>query len=146
MNAQRPRLGAAAARAIRCEIQVTPLADVCLTLLIIFMVVTPLMDRDVLLPRTDRPDKLDGRPITITLFFTAPVRVRPGDDGARLSLDEFCRWTATLDGAEGNRTFLVRADSRLGFAPVRETLSCLGSAGHRAVAIAAERKPRSGGL
>jgi biopolymer transport protein TolR len=41
----------------RCEINVTPLVDVCLVLLIIFMVVTPMIVERVELPRTARPDE-----------------------------------------------------------------------------------------
>lgn len=41
----------------RCEINVTPLVDVCLVMLIIFMVVTPMIVERVQLPRTDRPDE-----------------------------------------------------------------------------------------
>jgi biopolymer transport protein TolR len=41
---------------IRSEINVTPLVDVVLVLLIIFMVVTPMMvSRDVQLPETQNP-------------------------------------------------------------------------------------------
>ena len=44
---------------IQSDINVTPLVDVCLVLLIIFMVVTPLLQNgvSVQLPQTDNPDK-----------------------------------------------------------------------------------------
>src|ERR1019366_8952621 len=41
----------------RCDINVTPLVDVCLVMLIIFMVVTPMIVERVQLPRTARPDE-----------------------------------------------------------------------------------------
>ncbi len=41
----------------RCDINVTPLVDVCLVMLIIFMVVTPMIVERVRLPRTERPDE-----------------------------------------------------------------------------------------
>src|SRR5512146_1737691 len=43
----------------KSEINVTPLVDVMLVLLIIFMVVTPMLQKGkaVLLPKTDHPDK-----------------------------------------------------------------------------------------
>jgi biopolymer transport protein ExbD len=41
----------------RCDINVTPLVDVCLVMLIIFMVVTPMIVDRVELPRTARPDE-----------------------------------------------------------------------------------------
>ncbi len=44
---------------LQSDINVTPLVDVCLVLLIIFMVVTPMLQKgvDVQLPTTDNPDK-----------------------------------------------------------------------------------------
>ena len=44
---------------MKSDINVTPLVDVCLVLLIIFMVVTPMLQKGkaVMLPQTERPDK-----------------------------------------------------------------------------------------
>lgn len=42
---------------LRSDINVTPLVDVCLVMLIIFMVVTPMIVDRVELPRTDKPDE-----------------------------------------------------------------------------------------
>jgi biopolymer transport protein TolR len=41
----------------RCDINVTPLVDVCLVILIIFMVITPMIVERVQLPRTAQPDE-----------------------------------------------------------------------------------------
>ena len=41
---------------LRAEINVTPLVDVCLVLLIIMMVVTPLMHAPVELPKAQEPE------------------------------------------------------------------------------------------
>jgi biopolymer transport protein TolR len=41
----------------RCDINVTPLVDVCLVMLIIFMVVTPMIVERVQLPRTAQPEE-----------------------------------------------------------------------------------------
>lgn len=45
---------------VRSDINVTPLVDVCLVLLIIFMVVTPMLQTgvDVAMPETDKPEKV----------------------------------------------------------------------------------------
>jgi len=50
--------------AVKSDINVTPLVDVCLVLLIIFMVVTPMLQKgvDVALPETARPEKMPEGP------------------------------------------------------------------------------------
>src|SRR5215813_5917651 len=47
-------------KGVRSDINVTPLVDVCLVLLIIFMVVTPMLQKgvNVALPETPSPEKM----------------------------------------------------------------------------------------
>src|SRR4029079_5578433 len=54
---------------IRSEINVTPLVDVCLVLLIIFMVVTPMMMAEVKvdLPRTSRATSMAAQSTQLTV-------------------------------------------------------------------------------
>ncbi|MFQ5701786.1 MAG: ExbD/TolR family protein, partial [Acidobacteriota bacterium] len=61
---------------IKSEINVTPLVDVVLVLLIIFMVVTPMLQkgRPVQLPETSNPSALpeDDTELLISVAFTGP--------------------------------------------------------------------------
>ncbi|HEV3455006.1 MAG TPA: biopolymer transporter ExbD, partial [Thermoanaerobaculia bacterium] len=56
---------------VRSQINVTPLVDVCLVLLIIFMVVTPMLQKgvDVALPETHQPEKMpeNSKQLTVSI-------------------------------------------------------------------------------
>src|SRR6266700_1960770 len=74
-------------RGVKSDINVTPLVDVVLVLLIIFMVVTPLLHRgkDVRLPRartTDETKMPDALVISVTSDRTVWVETSPVTGGA----------------------------------------------------------------
>src|SRR5947208_15119347 len=71
LNPQSPR------GAIRSEINVTPLVDVCLVLLIIFMVVTPLIQAGVKvdLPKTAKSRPMPGQEEQLTVTIREDGRV-----------------------------------------------------------------------
>jgi biopolymer transport protein ExbD len=105
---------------VRPVINVTPLVDVVLVLLIIFMVVAPQLEQDVsvVLPGVFNADP-EGQP-------ASPFKVsvpRPGEyyyEAQRYDLDGI---TATLEAehaADPLRRLLLRADARLRYGDVRE--------------------------
>ena len=63
--------GGGSSKGIKNDINVTPLVDVVLVLLIIFMVITPMLQRgkDVHLPKGNNPEKedKDGDPIILSI-------------------------------------------------------------------------------
>jgi biopolymer transport protein ExbD len=124
---------------IRSEINVTPLVDVAMVVLIIFMVVTPLVSQgpDVALPATSHPEQLaeDTQRTDVTLRADGTVFV-----------DDLPIPRAALEGALRGRnaaasTVVVRADHRLPYREVREVLELLAATGSKDAALETRREP-----
>jgi biopolymer transport protein TolR len=121
---------------IRSEINVTPLVDVVLVLLIIFMVVTPMMvSRDVQLPETQNPTNQtpdNQKLIYLTesgdLFFEETPMIE-ANLVARLQ---------KLRSEDPNAQILLRADRRLSYAKVSDALDLIASGGFSHVGLIAQ--------
>jgi biopolymer transport protein ExbD len=125
---------------VRSDINVTPLVDVVLVLLIIFMVVTPLLQRgkDVELPpaRTaDRPVS-GGDPLVVSVTADRAVWVGErrceGPGAVRDRLADAVREDAA-------RPLLLKGDARLTVGDVRRVMAAAREAGVRGVRVAVER-------
>jgi biopolymer transport protein TolR len=109
------------------EINVTPLVDVVLVLLLVFMVTAPMMSRgvDVSLPVADQPQNDPEDRITVSV--NAEGRVYVSDKPVNLVLLE-----QTLQGMLEGRTAKVaylRADERLRYGKVIEVVDKMKRAG-----------------
>jgi biopolymer transport protein ExbD len=120
------------------EINVTPLADVMIVLLIIAMVVVPTFVTDRL-PRAARvTDREDGPPVvtirkdTSLLLSGAPV--------ARPELLARLRYRL-ITATDGGRVVYLRADREAPFSTVDDVLDVRRRAGADTVTLVAERKP-----
>ena len=130
--------------AVRSEINVTPLVDVCLVLLIIFMVVAPILHAGV---RVDLPQTsagpLSGKPSQLTVSIAADGAVylrseRVADANLRDLLVQ-------LHAAEPDRDVIVRCDRHLQYEKVCEVLTALNQAGFTRVGLVTERGREGGG-
>src|SRR4030081_3335791 len=67
---------------IKSQINVTPLVDVCLVLLIIFMVCTPMLQKgiDVQLPETKIPEKMPENSKQVTISIQTGGKVQRQQD------------------------------------------------------------------
>ena len=137
----------AAIGSMRSEINVTPLVDVVLVLLIIFMVVTPMLGRgvDVTLPTTDHHDKHQDTGEQII------VSVAPGGD-LYLDTDPVTpeRLVPAVKDAltkrlpDGRvREIHVKADESLSYGAVRKVLERLHEAGAPSVALGTEDRKKA---
>ena len=116
------------------EINVTPLVDVVLVLLLVFMVTAPMMNRgvDVSLPVANLPNNQPEDRITVTL--TAEGRVMIGDRPVNLVLlvDEL----RGILSSRAGRIVYLRADESLRYGKVIEVVDKLKQAGVEQIGFA----------
>jgi biopolymer transport protein ExbD len=124
---------------MQAAINITPLVDVVLVLLIIFMVMAPQMRKgpDVNVPNTAKPsDQGDEREqIVVSIDSTGalwindhPVEGNHFDEALRAAV-----------GNESNPKVVVRGDAKLNFREVRQTMAAIEQSGFRGVGLIAKR-------
>jgi biopolymer transport protein TolR len=117
------------------EINVTPLVDVMLVLLIVFMVAAPLMTVSVPvdLPKASAtPTPLPVEPTYITV--QADKTVYLGE--VKMPFDELLAQLETKAKAGKEERLMVRADTALTYGNVMEVLGLLNGAGYTKVGLA----------
>jgi biopolymer transport protein ExbD len=124
---------------VKSDINVTPLVDVVLVLLIIFMVVTPMLQRgkDVVLPKARVVDKDPGSGEPLILSITSDKRVWVDKD----SYDAAGLETRLKDEiiAQPSRPFLLKGDNRVTVGEVRKVMAIARKAGARSIRVAVEQ-------
>jgi len=126
------------------EINVTPLVDVVLVLLIIFMVITPALNEGehVELPainEIDKKAKEDAIDLTLALggiVLLEKQRIAEADLRDRL---------VQMHDAQPDRKLMLKADTALPYKKIRETFAMAREIGFRGVALKVEKhKPAPG--
>ena len=128
---------------IRSEINVTPLVDVCLVLLIIFMVVTPMLGTgNINLPRTDQPSKKpeEDKQIVLTVEYANPPLLGIGD--THYSRSDFEKEIDEAYQRNSTRPVVIKADSRLAWKDVRDVMRVAKDAGFENVGLITEKKTK----
>ena len=122
------------------EINVVPLVDVMLVLLIIFMVTAPMMQRgvDVNLPVARRSQQISSERlfVTVPLSFREDRRVRLGDEPVSLDLLAE-RVRQALDG-HADRDVFLRGDGAVQLQELMEVMDRLTEGGVQKVGIIAK--------
>jgi biopolymer transport protein ExbD len=131
--------------AVRSEINVTPLVDVCLVLLIIFMVVTPMLMEGVpvQLPVTDNPDPMPegAKNLELSIELNGNIHVENNwvpKEQVQARLQDI--YTATPD-----KEIVIKADQRLQYREVRELMRMVNEAGFGGVGLASKKKDEESG-
>lgn len=123
------------------DINVTPLVDIVLVLLIIFMVVTPAMDEGehIELPQLLKTDekKKDLNPIEVTMAFNGRVLV----DKSPIEPSSLSSKLTALQEENPDAIVMLNADARLNYKTVRDTFKTLQDIGFAGVSLkVAERE------
>jgi biopolymer transport protein TolR len=124
---------------VKSTINVTPLVDVCLVLLIIFMVVTPMLQKgvDVALPETHQPEKMpeNSKQLDVSIKQDGSVFVGPN-------------WVpdSQLPGAlkgvhdqTPDKSVVLKGDRRLKYKKVREVMRIINEAGFSRVGLVVDK-------
>jgi biopolymer transport protein ExbD len=130
---------------VKSDINVTPLVDVMLVLLIIMMLVAPMLQKgvDVKLPTaantTDKPDTNGQAVVAIDArkqIYLNAVPVRQADLPSKV---------ADAVENQADKVVLIKADEDVDYATVMETMDNLRAAGIEDMGLITERKVRAGG-
>ena len=126
-------------RAVMSEINVTPMVDVMLVLLIIFMVSAPMLTVGVPidLPQTQAKSlDQDKEPLTVSVNTKGEVYLQ----NSEIKIDELVPKLQAITSARGgsDERIYVRGDRKVDYGTVMRVMGRLSAAGYRRVALVTE--------
>jgi len=133
----------------RADINVTPMIDVMLVLLIIFMIVTPVINSPVVLPRSTYADPRpeDAGDIVLTIGrdggYVLSTIGGPGATQQVAAADLPERLTALYAARTRDRILYLKVDTDMSFGPVQNAIEIARRAGVRVVGAVTEHRPTS---
>jgi biopolymer transport protein TolR len=129
---------------VKSDINVTPLVDVCLVLLIIFMVVTPMLQKGVpvVLPVSDNPDKKPDNPNETIISVKSDSTIYIEQNW--VPKNEFVGKIKELKDRYPNREILIKGDARLRYKDVKKVMDMINEAGFENVGLISEKKKQPG--
>ncbi len=120
---------------VQSDINVTPLVDVVLVLLIIFMVVTPLLSKgvDVQLPEIAEPQKIEenSKQVNVAIRMAGDIYVGSEplpEQAVKSKLDE-------IHTQDPEKYVVLKADKRVKYKEVRKLMRTINEAGFPGVGL-----------
>jgi biopolymer transport protein TolR len=128
---------------VRSDINVTPLVDVCLVLLIIFMVVTPLLQTgvDVALPATRQPQKIPESAKQLNVAIKQNGDVFIGQNW--VPVDQLKAQLVEIYNVSPEKDIALKADKRLKYKEVRKVLQLINEAGFTGVGLITQKREKA---
>ena len=134
------KLGGGSENALKADINVTPLVDVCLVLLIIFMVVTPMLMKgvDVQLPETTNPEKMPEGAKQLDIAIKQDNTVFIGQKW--VPDDQLLAQLKDIHSTTPDKNVVIKGDSRIKYAQVRRVMKLVNQAGFSGVGLVFHKK------
>ncbi len=119
---------------LMADINVTPMVDVMLVLLVIFMVTAPLLvaGMPVELPKTAaQPIAQTKKPVVVTLAADRSLLIRD----ERVDAASLVPRLAAIRASQGDAVVYVRADTKITYGEVMELLGRISTSGYRRISL-----------
>src|SRR6201746_192693 len=125
---------------VKGDINVTPLVDVCLVLLIIFMVVTPMLQKgvDISLPETVNPTKMPENAKQLTLAIKQDGSVFVNQNW--VTKENLKNTLAEVHTSTPDKDVVIKADRRLKYKDVRGLMQLVNEVGFSRVGLVTEKR------
>lgn len=120
------------------EINVTPLVDVMLVLLIVFMVAAPLLQVGILVdaPETSaQPIPDQGEPLTVSITKDGTIYLQE----TAVALDELVPQLTAIAAAGYDQRIFIRGDKSRSYGEVAEVMGEINAAGFRNIGLVTDR-------
>jgi biopolymer transport protein ExbD len=129
---------------MQASINITPLVDVVLVLLIIFMVMAPQMSKgpDVNLPNTAKPGAQGDERGRILVSVDDAGQLWINEEA--VAAEQFGAALRAAAGAETDPKVVIRGDARLSFLQVRKAMQAIEQAGFSGVGLISRRVGQEG--
>src|SRR5262249_19458546 len=138
MKSRRWRMRLGEPARMNAAINITPLVDVVLVLLIIFMVMAPQMRKgpEVDLPPTAKPHRQgeESGGILVAIDSAGGLWI----DDQQVAAEHFGEYLRAAAGAEREPKVVIRGDARLHFGDIKMAMTAIEEAGFRGVGLIAK--------
>jgi biopolymer transport protein TolR len=136
--------GSAEAEDVRSDINVTPLVDVVLVLLIIFMVVTPMLQKGmpVELPITKNPDKKPDSENQVIISVKSDSTIYIEQNWVPKT--ELVSQLKEMHDRNPSREILIKGDARLMYKDIKKVMDMINEAGFENVGLITEKVEEQG--